>query len=275
MTAAPAPGQPGIRLLAVHAHPDDETLATGLALAHHCLLGDEVHVLTCTLGEEGEVIPTGLTHLEGTEDLGRHRHEELDAAMAELGVHHSYLGGDRPRWRDSGMAGFPASEHPRAFAGAEVAEAAELLARQVLAIGPDVVLTYDPQGGYGHPDHIQTHRVTVAAVGSLSPEQRPRLLTALTPRSWAEQDRRWLTEHVPSGSGVRVPAADDPYPPSVVPDEMVTHHLLAPEAVGLRDRALRHHRTQVTVHDGWFTLSNDIAARLPSREGYAPWRFDD
>ncbi len=275
MTAAPAPGQPGTRLLAVHAHPDDETLATGVALAHHCLLGDEVHVITCTLGEEGEVIPPALAHLEGTQDLGPHRHEELAAAMGELGVRHAYLGGDRPRWRDSGMAGSPAYQHPRAFAGADVGEAAQVLARQIRAIGPDVVLTYDPQGGYGHPDHIQTHRVTVAAVGMLAPQRRPRLFTVLTPRSWAEQDRRWLAEHVPSGTGVTVPAADDPYPPSVVPDELVSHHLVAPEAVELRDRALRHHRTQVTVHQGWFTLSNDIAARLPLREGYTHWRVDD
>lgn len=277
MTAAPVPGRPGIRLLAVHAHPDDETLATGVALAQHRLLGDEVHVVTCTLGEEGEVIPSGLSHLEGTQDLARHRHEELAAAMAELGVHQSYLGGERPRWRDSGMAGSPASGHPRAFAGADVAEAALVLARQVRAIGPDVVLTYDPEGGYRHPDHIQTHRVTVAAVRSLPPQQRPRLFTVLTPRSWAEQDRQWLAGHVPPGSGASVPDGDDPFPPSVVPDDQVTHHLHAPapEALALRDRALRHHRTQVTVHDGWFALSNAIAARLPSREGYALWRFDD
>ncbi|MCE0486283.1 N-acetyl-1-D-myo-inositol-2-amino-2-deoxy-alpha-D-glucopyranoside deacetylase [Ornithinimicrobium sediminis] len=274
MSAVPAPGRPGIRLLAVHAHPDDETLATGVALAHHCLLGDEVHVVTCTLGEEGEVIPAELAHLEGSDDLGPHRAGELAGAMATLGVRHHFLGGDLPRWRDSGMAGSPAYEHPRAFARADVAEAAAVLAGQVRAVAPDVVLTYDPEGGYGHPDHIQTHRVTVAAVASLPPDERPVLLTVLTPVSWAQEDRRWLAEHVRGDSGVSVPAPDAPFPPSVVPDERVTHHLVAPEAVGLRDRALRHHRTQVTVHDGWFTLSNDIAARLPVREGYTPWRFD-
>jgi N-acetyl-1-D-myo-inositol-2-amino-2-deoxy-alpha-D-glucopyranoside deacetylase len=275
MTTGPAPGQPGIRLLAVHAHPDDETLATGVALAHHRLLGDEVHVVTCTLGEEGEVIPPELGHLEGSDQLASHRREELAGAMATLGVHHHYLGGDPPRWRDSGMAGSPAYDDPRAFAGADVAEAASVLASLVEEVRPDVVLTYDPEGGYGHPDHIQTHRVTVAAVSAVPADRRPALFTVLTPQSWAREDRAWLATHVPADRGVTVPRPDDPFPPSVVPDDSVLHRLVAPEAVSLRDRALRHHRTQVTVHDGWFTLSNDIAARLPAREGYAPWHVDD
>ena len=109
-----------LRLVAVHAHPDDETLATGLTLAHHSAAGDEVHVITCTLGEEGEVITPELAHLEGTEELGVHRRTEIAAATAALGVRHHWLGGDPPRWRDSGMAGSAAARHPRAFAAADV-----------------------------------------------------------------------------------------------------------------------------------------------------------
>ena len=84
------------RLLFVHAHPDDETLATGVALAHHVARGDDVHVLTCTLGEEGEVIPAQLGHLEGAEGdpLAAHRREELRRAMEVLGVTHHLLGAD-------------------------------------------------------------------------------------------------------------------------------------------------------------------------------------
>lgn len=292
-------GRP-LRLVAVHAHPDDETLATGLTLAHHARAGDEVHVVTCTLGEEGEVITPELAHLEGHDGLAPHRHGELAAATAALGVRHHYLGGDPPRWRDSGMAGSEAAAHPRAFAGADVEQAAALLADLLAGIDPDVVITYDPWGGYAHPDHVQAHRVTVAAVrrlweragagegaptgrssttGAAGDQQRPRpaLYVTLTPRSWAVQDRAWLAEHVPEGTtspagGVAtVPAPDEPFAPSVVPDEVVTHAVVDADALPRQVAALREHPTQATVHDGFYTLSNDIAARLPGREGFARW----
>lgn len=271
-------GDRPLRVVAVHAHPDDETLATGVALAHHVERGDAVHVITATLGEEGEVIPAELAHLEGSAELGPHRRGELDRAMVELGVEHSYLaaGASRttnPRWRDSGMAGSPASANPRAFAGATVAEAADLLAERLGILLPDLVLTYDAQGGYGHPDHIQTHRVTVAAVASLPERVRPKLFAVFTPRSWVLEDRAWLAEHVPADAGLSVPTADDPFAPSVVDDHLVTHEVVDPAVVERQVRALREHATQVSVvigRDGpYFALSNDIAARLAGREGYA------
>ena len=268
------PGRP-LRLVAVHAHPDDETLATKLALAHHVEAGDEAHVVTCTLGEEGEVITPELAHLEGQEGLAAHRRAELDAATSALGVHHHFLGGAEPRWRDSGMVGSEAAAHPRAFAAAPVEEVATVLARLLEQIDPDVVLTYDPWGGYGHPDHIQTHRVTAAAVERLT--TAPALFVALTPRSWAVEDRAWLRRHVPPGAtspagGVAVvPPPEAPYAPSVVDDSLVTHAVVDLGARDRQVRALREHPTQVTVHDGWYTLSNDIAARLAGREGYARW----
>ena len=271
-------GDRRLRVVAVHAHPDDETLATGVALAHHVARGDVVHVITCTLGEEGEVIPADLAHLEGDPALGPHRAGELDRAMAALGVDHDYLGAGtsrltKPRWRDSGMAGSEAAANPRAFAGAPVAEAADLLAERLGILLPDLVLTYDAQGGYGHPDHIQTHRVTVAAVASLPEAVRPRLYAVLTPLSWAREDRAWLAERVPAGNGLTVPGADDPFPPSVVDDAVVTHAIVDPSVVADQVRALREHPTQVTVMDDasapYYALSNDIAARLAGREGFA------
>ena len=271
-------GDRRLRVVAVHAHPDDETLATGVALAHHVARGDQVHVITCTLGEEGEVIPADLAHLEGDPSLGPHRAGELHRAMAALGVEHDYLatGSSRlskPRWRDSGMAGSSAAGHPLAFAGAPVGQAADLLAERLGILLPDLVLTYDAQGGYGHPDHIQTHRVTVAAVASLPQRVRPRLYAVLTPASWAREDRAWLAEHVPAGAGLTVPAPDDPFPPSVVDDDLVTHAVVDPAVVTAQVAALREHATQVSVRDDadapYYALSNDIAARLPGREGYA------
>lgn len=255
-------------VLAVHAHPDDETLATGMALAQAVLLGGRSHVITCTLGEEGEVIPAELSHLEGDPGLAEHRHQELAGALAALGATGSYLGGERPRWRDSGMAGTSAAAHPRAFASAEVNEAAALLADQIRRIRPDILLTYDATGGYEHPDHLQTHRVTLAAWRSLSAPERPELFLRLTPRSWLDEERDWLAEHVPADLGVHVEGHDDPVMSSVVPDDQVTHDVHDPAAAQIRDEALVYHRTQVRVFDGFFALSNDIAARLADREGY-------
>lgn len=277
-------GRP-LRLVAVHAHPDDETLATGLTLAHHVEAGDEVHVITATLGEEGEVITPAVAHLEGTEELGPYRHGELARATATLGVRHHYLGGDPPRWRDSGMAGSPSAEHPRAFARADVDEAAGLLATLLEQIDPDVVLTYDPWGGYAHPDHVQTHRVTVAAVERLwadgqdrrDRQDRPALYVTVVPRSWAVEDRAWLAVHVapgtrsPAGGEATVPGPDAPFPPGVVPDEVVTHAVQDPQALERQVAALREHPTQATVFAGFYTLSNDVAARLPGREAFARW----
>lgn len=261
------------RLLFVHAHPDDETLATGVALAHHVARGDDVHVLTCTLGEEGEVIPAQLGHLEGAEGdpLAAHRREELRRAMEVLGVTHHLLGahgdGQDLVYRDSGMAGSAAASHPRAWAGVDLAEAAAALRSVVDSVRPDVVVTYDATGGYRHPDHVRTHEATCRAVAGSA--DAPALYAVLTPLSWAVEDRSWLARHVPSGRGFVVPGVDDPYPSSVVPDEVVTHGVVDPSVVPVQVRALRFHETQVVVGDGWYALSNNVVSRLAGREGYA------
>ena len=265
-------------LLFVHAHPDDETLTTGLTMARSVRDGHRVHVLTCTLGEEGEVIPPPLQHLDAAHDdlLGAHRLDELRAAMAVLGVTHEVLGADLAtgalsRYRDSGMAGTPSAANPDAFVNADVDEAAALVADVVRRVRPAVVVTYDEHGGYGHPDHIQTHRVTCAALASLPPAERPPLYAVLVPRSWARQDREWLAEHPPAGPGWRLPDPDGEYPPSVVPDDLVTHEVVSPELVPVQASALREHVTQVTVAPSGdvYALSNDLAARIPGREGFA------
>ncbi len=269
-----------MRLLFVHAHPDDETLATGLTMAAHLRRGHEVHVLTCTLGEEGEVIPPELADLAAarSDSLGPWRREELRRAMAVLGARHTVLGEDPrrglgSRYRDSGMAGTPSAGRADAFVRADPAEAAGLVAAVVADVRPDVVVTYDRHGGYGHPDHIQTHRVTLAALRSIEAEQAaaPAAYCILTPLSWAVEDRLWLAAHVDRHASpqVRLPDVGADYPPSVVADEVVTHEVVDPPSAALQVRALCEHRTQVSVYDGYYALSNDVAARLPGREGFA------
>jgi len=276
--------------LFVHAHPDDETLTTGVTMGAYAARGHDVHLLTCTLGEEGEVIPPALAHLvaDREDTLGPWRREELRAAMSVLGVAHSVLGevsqrGVASRYRDSGMAGTPSAEHPDAFVRADLVEAAAMVAAHIRALRPDVVVTYDKHGGYAHPDHIQTHRVTMKALVALTADADgvavPVVYCILTPQSWATQDRAWLNEHavlnddvVSTNSSCIVLQQDAPYPPSVVSDEIVTHIVEEPALVDIQSRALARHSTQVSVHDGYYALSNHIAGRLCGREGFA--QFD-
>ena len=149
------------RLLLVHAHPDDESIGTGATMAKYAASGAHVTLVTCTLGELGEIIPPGLAALAAGRDdqLGGYRIGELNAAGRALGVtDHRYLGGPG-RWRDSGMIGTSGNDDPRSFWQANVEEAATALAAVIREVRPQVMVTYDDDGFYGHPDHIQAHRV--------------------------------------------------------------------------------------------------------------------
>ena len=163
------------RLLLVHAHPDDETLTTGGTMARHAADPDtSVTLVTCTLGEEGEVIPPELALLapDAADQLGGYRIGELAAACAALGVtDHRFLGGTG-RWRDSGMvlagqgvrAASPSRLHPRALAAPDAfADQVDALTAVLEEVAPQVVVTYAADGGYGHPDHVRAHEIAVAA----------------------------------------------------------------------------------------------------------------
>jgi N-acetyl-1-D-myo-inositol-2-amino-2-deoxy-alpha-D-glucopyranoside deacetylase len=159
------------RMLFVHAHPDDESLNNGATIAHYTARGAQVHVVTCTLGEEGEVIGDRWAELavDHADQLGGYRVGELTEALRALGVSAPiYLGG-AGRWRDSGMPGAAPRRRQR-FIDADEREAVGALVRIIRDQRPHVVVTYDPKGGYGHPDHIHTHAVTTAAVAAAGTE---------------------------------------------------------------------------------------------------------
>ncbi|WP_168582028.1 PIG-L family deacetylase [Gephyromycinifex aptenodytis] len=263
------------RLVFVHAHPDDETLATGVALAMHALAGHEVTVLTATLGDEGEVIPPQLRYLdvEHTDRLGPYRRTELAAATAQLGVRSLVLGDPDPapsgqcgaRYRDSGMVGTSANGRSGALCTVDTADVLADLVATLDALDPDILVTYDHSGGYGHPDHIRVHQLTVAAAARL--RRVPSLYAAVVPQSWAQERRAWVRQQV--RGDFTLLGQDEPYPPSVVADDAFAHLIVGtPEALARRDAALRAHRTQVEVHDGFYALSNKIATALPDREAY-------
>ena len=167
------------RVLFVHAHPDDETISTGATIATLVDRGAEVIVLTCTRGERGEVIPQDLHHLEGSlDELGSVREGELAEALAVLGVtDHRMLGNSNARWTgraprrylDSGMRWAPSGAtaldelDARSLCAAEVGEVAADIAAVIIELEPDVVVSYDVDGGYGHPDHVRAHEATRTA----------------------------------------------------------------------------------------------------------------
>jgi N-acetyl-1-D-myo-inositol-2-amino-2-deoxy-alpha-D-glucopyranoside deacetylase len=167
---------PARRLLLVHAHPDDEVTGTGATMAHYAASGAHVTLVTCTLGEEGEIHVPALAGLGSAQadQLGGYRLVELERACAALGVTDHRLLGGAGRYRDSGMMGLPSNDHPRAFWRADLEEASGHLLEIIREIRPQVMITYDENGFYGHPDHIQAHRVAMRAAeraGADGPEK--------------------------------------------------------------------------------------------------------
>jgi len=265
------------RLLFVHAHPDDETLTTGGTIAHYISRGADVRVVTCTLGEEGEVIGERYAQLavDHADQLGGYRIAELTRALAALGVDGPRFLGGPGHWRDSGMAGTSPRHHPR-FIDADLSEAGGLLAAVIDEFRPHVVVTYDPDGGYGHPDHIQTHRVTTAAVAAAS-WRVPRFYWTVMATS-AMRTGLLTMGDVPDG-WTRVTIDEVPFG---YPDDRIDVAVDAGDGLDAKVAALRAHATQVSVSaDGRAcALSNNIALPILSEEHYIlvsgdPVRSDD
>jgi N-acetyl-1-D-myo-inositol-2-amino-2-deoxy-alpha-D-glucopyranoside deacetylase len=238
-------------LLLVHAHPDDEVTGTGATIARYAAEGIPVCVVTCTRGERGEVVDEGLAELRnsGPEVLGKYREGELAAALAVLGpVRHVWLGG-AGRWWDSGMLGTPDNDHPRAFHRADPAQTLHAMVKVLRGERPTVLVGYDPNGGYGHPDHIQAHRVMMAAIGpAADPDYAPELgepwqvrkvYWSVVPRAevlrLAEQTRPELAEEVPG-----------------VAEETITTLIDGRAQLPVKIAALRAYRSQVDLSGGFF-----------------------
>ncbi|MFF4846601.1 N-acetyl-1-D-myo-inositol-2-amino-2-deoxy-alpha-D-glucopyranoside deacetylase [Streptomyces sp. NPDC001194] len=272
-------GLPARRLLLVHAHPDDESINNGVTMAKYAAEGAHVTLVTCTLGEEGEVIPPDLAHLAPDRDdtLGPHRIGELADAMAELGVtDHRFLGGPG-RFRDSGMMGAEQNRRPGSFWSADVDEAAAHLVEVIREVRPQVLVTYDPDGGYGHPDHIQAHRVAMrGAELAAEPTYRRdlgdpwrigKIYWNRVPRSVVEEGFARLKA---AGTKTPFPGVASPQDvPGVVADDRITAEIGAGEAfVAAKAAAMRAHATQIAVDGPFFALSNDLAQPLFAHEYY-------
>mgnify|MGYP003610448978 FL=1 len=256
------------RVLFVHAHPDDETINNGVTIARCVADGAEVTVLTCTLGEEGEVIGdrwAGLA-VDQADQLGGYRIGELTAALNALGVRSPRLLGGAGRWRDSGMPG-TASRGRTTFTGADFDVLVAQLADEIADLRPHVVVTYDPNGGYGHPDHIQAHRVTTAAVVAAAGR-------------WAVPKFYWtVTAATVFRAGLDALEAADVAPEWIAwpadatygyPDDQITAVVEAPEHLPAKISAMLAHATQMTVGPTGraFTLSNNVILPVVAAEHY-------
>jgi N-acetyl-1-D-myo-inositol-2-amino-2-deoxy-alpha-D-glucopyranoside deacetylase len=263
----------GRRLLLVHAHPDDESIATGATMAKYAAEGAAVTLVTCTLGELGEIIPPELAHLAADADggLGEHRIGELAAACAALGVtDHRFLGG-QGRWRDSGMMGEATNEAPDCFWQADVEEAAAELLAVIREVRPQVMVSYDDNGFYGHPDHIQAHRVAWRAF-ELSGGQVSKFYATTVPKSVLAEAIKLMRgsdpdSHPAGGTDfTQVDSVADL--PFGVPDEVVTTDIDATSYLDAKVEAMRAHVTQIAVDSPFFALSNNVGQRAFGREYY-------
>ena len=260
------------RMLLVHAHPDDETLANGATMAKYAAEGAHVCLITCTRGEEGEVIPEDLRHLSGDE-LGHHRTGELARACAALGVaDHRYLGGFQ-RYRDSGMkwhadghAVAADDVHDNAFWNADLTEAATDLVQVIREVRPQVLVTYDEFGGYGHPDHIQAHRVAMyGAVLAAVPSYRRDLGDSwdVAKIYWgamsASRMRDGLRRLREAGDTTMFEGMDpENLPAFAIEDDDLTAAIDGSQFVEQKMAALRAHATQIAVDGPFFALSNNV-----------------
>jgi N-acetyl-1-D-myo-inositol-2-amino-2-deoxy-alpha-D-glucopyranoside deacetylase len=236
-------------------------------MAKYAAEGAQVTLVTCTLGEEGEILVPELEHLAADRDdaLGPVRVAELAAAMAALGVSdHRFLGG-AGRWRDSGMMGLPSNGNPDCFWQADPEAAVGALVTVIREVRPQVVISYDDIGGYGHPDHIQAHRVTVAGfAASADPARYPEAGAPWAPSKLYETA---LPVSVLRAGYDALKALGDAAPFGITcpdelsfgtPDEQVTTAIDAREQLPAKLAAMRAHRTQIAVAGRFFALSNNI-----------------
>lgn len=244
-------------VLFVHAHPDDESIWTGGSIAEFARHGVDVTVLTCTLGELGEVIGAPYQGLvaDRADQLGGFRIGELREALAALGAntpdHEPLLLGGAGTWRDSGMVGDKGNDDPRAFIhSGEVA--VEQLREVLRELQPDLVITYDADGGYGHPDHIRAHDIVVAACEGSDAEDCYPTLWAVTDRAALECGLSAIT--VVPGTWKRC-GVDD-----FASTEGELEVPLSDAAVAAKIASLKAHATQAWVADGSVSRVNPEAA---------------
>ena len=254
-------------LMVVHAHPDDEVLTTGGILARYADRGVRTVLVTCTGGEAGEIAQPQLANRES---LGAVRRRELRSACRVLGVARLHLLG----YRDSGMAGSPDNDHPASFQQASLAEATAKLVALIRQERPEVIVTYDEAGFYGHPDHVQANRITQAAFAAapaerfvaVGPRWQPlRLYYTAYPHSGIIRGARRLLE-----AGISPPfePVDGQAPPFGTADELITTRVDVAALTDRKRRALWRHASQMNPDFFLSQLSPTLFRELFATESF-------
>ncbi len=271
---------PSHRLLLVHAHPDDETINNGATMAGYRSQGAAVTLVTCTRGEEGEVLVPSLAHLAAAQEdsLGKYREGELAAAMNELGVtDFQFLGAPEREYRDSGMMGTPPNQRPNSFWQADLDEASARLVAIIRDRKPQVLISYDEQGGYGHPDHIKAHQIAMRAAelaadpefGSGEPWEISKIYWSAIPRSALHGCLR------SSNFFIQILIRFFNYVPAqwlalpfVKADAVVTTQYDGQKFLPQKLAALKAHKTQLIIYGDLFKFSKRLSTRIGGSEFY-------
>ena len=256
----------GYRVLLVHAHPDDETINNGATMALYAARGAQVTLITCTRGEEGDILTPELNHLSSsaTDTLGEHREIELSNSMKALGItDFRFLAQGEGKYRDSGMMGTEPNNRPDVFWQADLEEASDYLVKLIDEIKPHILITYDEFGGYGHPDHIQAHRVAMRA-SKKSKWQIQKIYWNTMPKSVLAEGIAKMKELGSDFFGADnvddLPFAKD--------DSFVTTLIDGNSYVDAKMEAMRAHRTQISLDGPFFALSDNLGLQVWGNEYY-------
>ena len=256
----------GYRALLVHAHPDDETINNGATMALYAALGAQVTLITCTRGEEGEVLTPELIHLasSATDKLGDHREIELANAMQALGIKDfRFLAQGEGKYRDSGMMGTEQNNRPDVFWQADLEVASDYLVKVIEEVKPHILITYDEIGGYGHPDHIQAHRVAMRA-SEKSDWKIQKIYWNTMPKSVLAESMAKMKElgsdFFGTDSVEDLPFAKD--------DDFVTALIDGNNYVDAKMDAMKAHHTQIALDGPFFALSNNLGLQVWGHEYY-------
>ena len=272
---APAsqPDRSGLRLMHVHAHPDDESSKGAASTAMYVAQGAEVRVVTCTGGERGSILNPKMDRPDILENITEVRRQEMERARDILGISQTWLGFIDSGWPD----GDPKPPLPEGcFGVVPLEEATERLVREIRTFRPHVVTTYDERGGYPHPDHIRCHEVSVAAFAAAGdPEQFPDAGQAWQPlklyyhhsfnRSRMESLHDAMLEH-----GLESPWTErlENWKPEPEWDARVTTKVPCADWFGVRDQALLAHATQIDPDGHWFAIPRELQAEVWPTEDF-------
>lgn len=249
-----------LTLMIVHAHPDDEAIGTGGVLAKYAADGRQTVLVTCTLGEEGEIVVPELDTPENHAVLHQIRHAELLAAVAHLEVGALEI----LPYRDSGMIGTPANEHPDSFNRADFDEATGRLTALVRRYRPQVLVSYNEEGGYGHPDHIMAHKITLAAWDAAGDAARygeaGAPWTPLKLYYMSFRRAHWLKVwQVMREQGIKTPLDDENFDATGwVDDPRITTAVDVRQYVPRKLAALVEHRTQIRADWPWLMVPDNL-----------------